>query len=120
MRLRRFLQIVGSLDFMAGLMLALAAGIIIPGNPIVVLSLVIMGIIVGVLNISNKDTITLMVAAVAIVVVGTAGFAPLDQLVDGLGSTINEIVNYLARFMAPAAIITAARALLSVGFPKYY
>ena len=79
--------------------------------------LVIFGIIVGALNIATKEMLPLLVAAVALIVVGTAGFEPINDLVRGLGTTINEIVYYLARLMAPAAVIAAVRTLVRIGFP---
>jgi hypothetical protein len=120
MRLRRIPQLLGFIAFVTGLITALVAGILSPGSGAVILVLVVLGIIVGVFNITSRDIIPLLVAALALVVVGTAGFAPLDQLLNGLGTHINEIVNYLARLMAPAALIAAIRTLVSVGFPKYY
>jgi hypothetical protein len=120
MRLRRIPQLIGFVAFVAGLVTALVAGILAPGSGAIILVLVILGIIVGIFNITSRDTIPLLVAAVALVIVGTAGFAPLDQLIYGLGAHINEVVNYLARLMAPAALIAAVRTLVSVGFPKYY
>ena len=112
------MQLVGLIAFTAGLVLAIVAGLIAPENATVILILVILGIIIGFLNITARDLIPLSVAAIALIVVGTAGFSPLDQLIDGLGSRINEIVQYLARLMAPAAVIGAIRALISVGLPK--
>jgi hypothetical protein len=119
MRLRRIPQFIGFVAFVTGLLTALVAGIFAPGSGSVILLLVILGIVVGIFNITSRDTIPLLVAAVALVVVGTAGFTPLDQLINGLGTHINEIVNYLARLMAPAALIAAIKTLVNVGFPKY-
>ena len=119
MRLRQIPQLIGFIAFIVGLVTALIAGIFAPSNGTVILVLVILGIIVGIFNITNRDIIPLLVAAIALVVVGTAGFAPLDQLINGLGTHINEIVNYLARLMAPAALIAAVKTLINVGFPKY-
>ncbi|MBN1191032.1 MAG: hypothetical protein JXA46_14850 [Dehalococcoidales bacterium] len=120
MRLKRIPQLIGFFAFVMGLITALVAGIVAPANGAIILVLVILGIIVGIFNITGKDIIPLLVASVALVIVGTAGFSPLDQLVYGLGTHINEIVYYLARLMAPAALIAAVRTLVNVGFPKYY
>jgi hypothetical protein len=120
MKLRRIPQLIGFFAFVAGILISLFSGIFFPGSGAVILALVILGIIVGLLNITTRDTVPLLVAAVALVVVGTAGFTPLDQLAKGLGTHINEIVNYLARLMAPAALIAAVRTLFNVGFPKYF
>jgi len=116
--MRRVLGIVGFIVFILGLLLALVAGIVAPANGTVILVLVILGIIVGALNITTAEIVPLLVAAIALIVVGTAGFDPLDKLIGGLGSVTNEIVYYLARLMAPAAVIAAIRALVVVGFPK--
>ena len=115
---KRILGIIGFVVFAVGLLLALFGGIFAPGNGAIILTLVILGIIVGALNITTRELVPLLIAAVALIVVGTAGFDPLDQLVGGLGTVTNEIVYYLARLMAPAAVIAAVRALVVVGFPR--
>jgi len=117
--MKQYFQLVGFLAFTAGLILAIVAGLIAPGSATVVLVLVVLGIVVGILNITARDFVPLSMAAIALIVVGTAGFGPLDQLVDGLGTHINEIVQYLARLMAPAAVIGAVRTIIGIGFPKY-
>jgi hypothetical protein len=117
--MRKAVQLIGFLAFTAGLILAIVAGLIAPGSARVIMTLVVLGIIVGVLNITAREFVPLSMAAIALIVVGTAGFGPLDQLVNGLGTHLNEIVQYLARLMAPAAVIGAVRTLISVGFPKY-
>jgi hypothetical protein len=117
--MKKAIQLVGFLAFTAGLILAIVAGLIAPGSATVILALVVLGIIVGILNITARDFVPLSMAAIALIVVGTAGFGPLDQLISGLGTHVNEIVQYLARLMAPAAVIGAIRTLISIGFPKY-
>jgi cell division protein FtsW (lipid II flippase) len=117
--MRRIPQLIGFLAFTAGLILAIVAGIVAPDSGTVILTLVVLGTIVGILNITSRDIVPLLIAAVALIVAGTAGFAPLDDLITGLGTHINQIVYYLARLMTPAAVIAAVRALVSIGFPKY-
>lgn len=118
MNMRKTLQLIGLMAFTAGLVTAIVAGLIAPGNGKVILTLVILGIFVGILNTTARDFIPLSVAAIALIVVGTAGFGPLDVLINGLGYHINEIVQYLARLMAPAAVIGAVRTLINIGLPK--
>ena len=113
----RALGIIGFIVFAAGLLLALVAGIVAPANGTIILVLVVLGIIVGAVNIITREMLVLLVATVALIVVGTTGFDPLNELIMGLGTTINEIVYYLARLMAPAAVIAAVRTLVRVGFP---
>jgi hypothetical protein len=113
----RALGIIGFVVFAVGLLLALIGGIVAPANGSIILALVIMGIIIGAVNIITREMLALLVATVALIVVGTAGFDPLNDLFKDLGTTINEIVYYLARLMAPAAVIAAVRTLVRVGFP---
>ncbi|MFC2022942.1 hypothetical protein ACFLTL_02155 [Chloroflexota bacterium] len=113
----RTVGIIGFITFAVGLLLALVGGIVAPANGTIILVLVVLGIIVGALNIITREILALLVATVALIVVGTIGFDPLNDLITGLGTTINEIVYYLARLMAPAAVIAAIRTLVRVGFP---
>jgi hypothetical protein len=114
----RVLNMVGFSIFAIGFMLAFIGGIFAPGNGVIILILMFLGIIIGILNISSKEIVPLLVAAIALVVVGHAGFGPIDELVQGLGTVLNSIVDYFARLMAPAAVIAAIRALWNVGFPE--
>jgi len=126
---------IGFLAFIAGIILAIIAGLVAgPSDDTsretvskIVLTLAIFGIIVGVLNITAKEVLLLMVAAIALMVVGQTsvtiggqafvGFDILDEIAKGFGSTINDILYYFGRLMAPAAVIAAVRALFAVGFP---
>jgi len=113
----RVFGIIGFILFAVGLLLAFVGGIVAPANGTIILALVVLGIIVGALNVATREMLALLVATVALIVVGTTGFDPLNDLIRGLGTTINEIVYYLARLMAPAAVIAAVRTLVRVGFP---
>ena len=83
--------------------------------------LVVLGAVVGLLNISEKETTSFLVATVALVVAslganvsGTAGtFLPLN-VIPGLGTLINAIVANIAIFAAPAAIIVAVQAIMNL------
>ena len=113
----RVFGIIGFILFAVGLLLAFVGGIVAPANGTIILALVVLGIIVGALNVATREMLALLVATVALIVVGTTGFDPLNEIIRGLGTTINEIVYYLARLMAPAAVIAAVKTLVRVGFP---
>jgi len=109
---------IGFLAFVGGIILAIVGGIGYQDNGGIVLALVIMGILVGILNITGKEVLPLLIAAVALIVVGnTTAFQPLDDIGGEAGTKINEIVAYLATFMAPAAVISAVRAIWAVARP---
>jgi len=109
---------IGFLAFVGGIILAIVGGIGYQDNGGIVLALVVMGILVGILNITGKEVLPLLIAAIALIVVGnTTAFQPLDDLGGEAGTKINEIVAYLATFMAPAAVISAFRAIWAVARP---
>ncbi len=95
--------------FFAGMILAIVAGIVTRESGAIVLALVIMGIIVGLFNISTREMVPFLVSAIALIVAGTGIFDPLNDVWDGLGRSLNSIVHYVAVFMTPAAIINAMR-----------
>lgn len=110
---------IGLLAFFIGIILAIVGGIGYHDNSGITLTLVIVGILVGLLNITGKEVLPLLIAAIALIVVGlTQGFLPLDDLGGEAGTKINAIVAYLATFMAPAAVIAAFRAIWAVARPN--
>lgn len=112
--MRKEIWIIGFIAFALGLLTAIAGSIIAPKSTVVILILVGLGIIVGILNVTKKETITFMVATIALVVVGDV----LDPIKHTeLGSLFDNMLSLIATFMAPAAIIAAIKTLVSVGFP---
>ena len=113
---------IGLLAFFAGMILAMVGGIGYHDNSGITLTLVIVGILVGVLNVTGKEVLPLLIAAIALIVVGTAGgpqgvFGALDKFGGEAGTKSNDIVAYLATFMAPAAVLSAVRAVWAVARP---
>lgn len=113
--------IIGFVAFALGILIALVVGILNTVADIgpacqsaIIVVLVILGIIVGALNIVTREIVPLLLATVALVVVGGV-FAPLTAL--GIGSMLDNILKLVATLMAPAAVIAAVRALWAVGFP---
>ena len=83
--------------------------------------LVILGVIVGLLNISEKETTSFLVATIALIVAslganvaGTAGAFSALNVVPGLGLLVNAIVANIAIFAAPAAIVVAIKAIMNL------
>ena len=117
---RSMIGIIGAIAFFAGMLLAIIGGGISEGdNGTIVLILLIMGIIVGLFNITSKEMIPFLVAAIALVVVGigTQSFNPLNDVIDGLGRVLNGMVQFIAVLMVPAAVINAVRVVWSLAQP---
>ena len=108
------LAMIGFWAFIVGLIIAVVAGIALPQNAIIIIVLIILGIIVGFLNITSKEIMLFLVATIALVVVGNV-FAPLTVL--DIGKFLGSMLSYVATLMAPAAIIAAIKALWAVGKP---
>ncbi len=107
---RRGLSIVGAAAFGAGYVVAVVAGIWWPDNGDLIAALVILGLIVGVLNVTTREITPYLVAAIALVLIGSNQvFTPLNLVADGLGERINLIVRMMAIFTAPAAVVQAIR-----------
>ena len=109
-----FLHFLGFAAFIIGLILAVVAGYLWPSNTTIIIVLLILGIIIGILNITAKETMLFLIAVIALVVVGNV-FAPLKVL--SLGIILGNILSYIAILVSPAAIIAAIKALWAVGRP---
>ena len=104
-------QKIGSWAFIIGVLLAIIGGLIsaygggagteLESN--IMLGLVILGIIVGFLNIGDKEVTPFLIAAIALMVLGNA---KLD-LIAGVGPGLASIISHIAAFVAPAALIVA-------------
>jgi len=116
--------VLGALAFFVGMFIAVICGAVPDwrDSGVVVLILVILGIIVGVFNITGKEIIPFLIAAIALVVVGGisgGSFAALDHIeaIDGLGRALDAIVGLIAVFMVPAAVINAVRVVVELARP---
>ena len=105
---------IGFWAFIVGLIIAAVAGVIAPQNTAVIIVLLILGLIIGFLNITAKETTLLLVSVIALVVVGNV-FAPLKTI--GIGAILGSILGLVATLMAPAAVIAAIKALWAIGKP---
>ncbi|MEM2916475.1 MAG: hypothetical protein QXT19_03915 [Candidatus Woesearchaeota archaeon] len=101
---------IGTWAFLIGVVIAVVAGLIpafsqppLAGQ--VAWVLVILGLVVGFLNIRAKEAQEFLVACIAILVVaGMGGLPPL-------GRTLGAILTNLIAFVAPAALLVALRAV---------
>jgi hypothetical protein len=115
------LGMVGFWAFIAGLVIAVVVGILaalgIVGAsvmPAIIIVLIILGLVVGFLNITAKEILLFLVATIALIVVGGV-FAPLN--VFSIGAMLDAILALVATLMAPAAVVAAIKALWAVGRP---
>ena len=99
---------IGHYSFLVGVALAIVAGILFMGaDPTITTILVILGLIVGFLNVKAKETTEFLVVAVVLVVAGGANLG----IIPVIGSYLQSIVAYIVVFVAPAAIVVALKAV---------
>ena len=100
---------LGEWAFIAGVIIAVVAAFV--GIPMVTAALVVLGLLVGFLNVTEKETTSFLVAAIALIAAGTVAFGGLDSVIPGIGTLLNNIVGNIAVFVAPAAILVALKAV---------
>ena len=69
----------------------------------------LLGLIVGIVNITKKETSGFLLASIALLVVGTGGL----QDVPGLGSYFSQIFYNITSFVAPAVVIVALKTVMA-------
>jgi hypothetical protein len=99
------LEMVGKWAFIVGLVLAVVVGYIFQAEWVVWV-LAILGVIVGLLNVTREDTERFLLAAIAFALSVTA-----LNTIPVLGSQITNVLGYVAAFVAGAVIVVALKAL---------
>ncbi len=111
---------MGEYAFLVGVAVAVIAVLIgsaIPGAEFVPLALVVLGLAVGFLNVSEKETTPFLIAAIALTAAGTSASGTLG-LIPGVGQTLAKIVNNIAVFVVPGAILVALKAVWALASKK--
>ena len=107
-------QRVGGWAFILGVLIAiivgLAAGAVIAYAGWIMLVLIVLGLIVGFLNVGDKDVTGFLIAAIALMAVGTANLA----IIPTIGIYLASIVQNIAAFVAPAALIVALKEVYNI------
>lgn len=105
---------IGFWAFIIGLILAIVGGLVAPDNATIVVILVILGLIIGLLNITAKEIMLFLVATVALIVAGGV-LEPIK--IGNLGTKLDDVLKLIATLMAPAAVVASIKALWALGKP---
>lgn len=103
---------LGEYAFLAGVLIAVVAGIwpgAIAQTPLI---LAVLGLVVGFLNVEGKEAHSFLLASVALLVAGTANLSVISLW--GLGATLTSILSYIALFVAPATVVLALQVVLAL------
>lgn len=106
---------IGKWSFIAGILLAILIGalgfMLADYVSSVSVILILLGIVVGFLNVTSKQVYDFLVAAIALLLAGAAGLETLPMV----GEYLGPILSYIAAFVAPAAVIVSLKAIYEVG-----
>lgn len=107
---------LGSWAFILGVIIAIIAGLAagaidVTAQGYVAIVLVILGLVVGFLNIGAKEVTDFLIAAIALVAVGAANLGTIPVI----GAYLSTMVLYIAAFVAPAALVVALKAIYAMG-----
>ena len=106
---------LGSLSFIFGAAIAVIAGIVSPDvlSTTITSMLILLGIIVGFLNITKKETSAFLLATVSLVIVSALGGAVLGN-VALIGRYLEGVLLAILTFVIPAAIIVALKSVYAL------
>ncbi len=109
------MQKVGSWSFIIGVVIALFLGFITKiVSPAVTMSiLVVLGLIVGFLNVTGKETMPFLLAAVSLVIVTSFGGDILGSI-QLVGEYLKTTLNSMTIFVMAATIVVALKAIYAL------
>ena len=110
---------VGHIAFLIGIVLAIVATLVAnvvttdaTGTETAAIAeattfaLVLLGVIVGLINITTKETMGFLVSAITLILASTVYWGGLPF---GLGQALGSVLNNIVAFVSPAAIVVALK-----------
>lgn len=105
----RTVQLVGSWSFLIGVLIAIVAGFW-ELNEVITAVLVVLGLIVGFLNVTGKETTPFLLATVSLVIVAKFG----GEVLFFVSPILQGIFKAIIVFVVPATIIVALKAVYAL------
>ena len=106
------LEKIGGYAFLAGVLIAIVTAFVTFTWTTTLL--VVLGLIVGFLNVTDKEVTSFLIASVALVVAGSANMATIPSF----GTYLQAMLSNITMFVAPAAVIVALKAVYDVASEK--
>jgi hypothetical protein len=120
------MESLGKAAFVVGVLLAIFGGIwggvAHPTNEAIIIILIIAGVLIGLLNITAKETSAVLLATAALLIVAVWIYTPVfvDSVANlsmCLAENVIGVVSAFALLMAPAAIIVSIKQVIAVAKP---
>jgi len=109
---------VGNYSFIIGVIIAIVLGIVSLGTatPILASILVVLGLIVGFLNVTGKETKEfLLVATVLVIATSMGGASATLGGVQYIGQYLSGIFTQVLAFVVPATVVVALKDIWTLG-----
>ena len=108
-------QEIGKWAFLLGIVLSIASAFTVGFIPTATMALFlfILGLGVGLLNVTRKDTVTFLLAVLVLLALGTGGIAALSQIsVLGIYTYLAAMLGSFISFVGAAGLVISIRAVL--------
>lgn len=105
--------LLGRWAFIIGLIISILLGFVTFGYSSLIL--VILGLIVGFLNISDKEATHYLIAVIALMVIGVAGLQALSLFGTALYTWIQTVLTSFITFVAASGVVVAIKELFYMG-----
>lgn len=99
---------IGKAAFLVSIIIVLIANIIIV--PYTTIILVILGLVIGLLNISKGEIQRFLIPGIGLLIVGTAGL----EILPAIGGYLTGVLKNLVALIAPAIVVVAVKELYEV------
>ncbi len=117
---------IGSYAFLIGFILAVVLGLVAGLAPsiladsagLIVLIFLILGLVVGFLNIKEEHRGDFLVAVIAVAMIGVIPFEQIKLMSPEFWAIISPVFNYIVIFSAPAALVVGLKQVWSLGMKK--
>jgi len=96
-------------SFFVGLLIAILAGFFrtVVSTEVLVTTLVLLGLLVGLFNLTAKETTPFLIACIALMLAGIVNLG----LIPGVGLYLRSILSNIVVFVVPAAIIVGMKTI---------
>ena len=112
---KNFWPVVGSASFFIGLLIAIIAGFLLPSpDTKFYFLLIVLGVIVGLLNVRDKETVTYLLACLVFLVTASSPYLT-SQIPDSLRAMgLTHVLKNIVIFVSAGAPIVALKAIYDI------
>lgn len=108
---------IGSWAFLAGVIISIIVGIAAPGSDLWMAILVALGLIVGLVNVTDREVDGFILASIGLIV-GATALSNLTVLLSFLGNWFEGMLSMFMSFVSGAVILPALKRIYEIAAKK--